>query len=75
MEKLVRKQCLLPLIQLKLQILSLLLSDRMSPNRQPESSDIRLSDRQQKFSVLCLPDHKQQFSDRRSEIANNRNDA
>jgi hypothetical protein len=74
-EKLVRKQCLIPLIQLKLQILSLLLSNRMSPNHQPEFSDIRLSDRQKKISNLCLPHHEQQFSDRRSEIANDQNDA
>jgi hypothetical protein len=60
-----------PLIQLKLQILLLLLSDRMSPNCQPEFSNIRLSDRQRKFSNLCSPDHKQRFSDRRSRIANN----
>jgi hypothetical protein len=71
----VRKQCLLPLVQLKLQILSLLLSNRMSPNGQCEFSNIRLSDHQQEFSDICLPDHQQSFSDIRSKIANDQNDA
>jgi hypothetical protein len=39
--------CLLPLIRLKLQILSLLLSDRMSPICQREISNIRSTDCQQ----------------------------
>ncbi len=74
-EKLVRKQCLIPLIQLKLQILSLLLSNRMLPNHQCGFSDVRLSDRQQEFSDICLLDHKQRFGDIRSKIANDQNDA
>jgi hypothetical protein len=74
-EKLVRKQCLFPLIQLKLQILLLLLSNRMLLNCQCEFSDIRLSDCQQKFSDICSPDHKQRFSDRKGKMANNQNDA
>jgi hypothetical protein len=70
-----RKQCLLPLIQSMLQILLLLLSDRMLPNHQHEFSDIRLSDRQQEFSDISSPDQKQQFSNKRIKIANVQNDA
>jgi hypothetical protein len=47
----------------------------MTPNHQRKFSDIRLSDRQQEVSNICLPDHKQQFSNRRSKIANDQNDA
>ncbi len=66
LEKLVRKLCLLPLIQIKLQILLLLLSNRMLPSCQSEFSDIRMSYHQQVFSDTCLPDHKQRFSNIRS---------
>ncbi len=55
LEKHVRNQCLLPLIQKMLQILSLLLSDGMLSNCQHEFSDIRTSDCQQIFSDTRLP--------------------
>jgi hypothetical protein len=71
----VRKRCLLPLIQLKLQILSLLLSNKDVAKLPREFSDNRLSDRQQEFSDIFLPDQKQLFSDIRSKIASNQNDA
>jgi hypothetical protein len=47
----------------------------MSPNHQREFSDIRSTDRQQEFSGTCLPDYKQQFSDKKSQITSNQNDA
>ncbi len=70
-----RKQCLLPLIKLKLQILLLLLSNRMLQNHQREFSNTRTSDSQWIFSDLCSPDYKHQFSNKRSQIASNQNDA
>jgi hypothetical protein len=62
-----RKQCLLPLTQLELQILSLLLSNRMLPNCQRAFSDIRTLDHQQVFSNTCSPDYKQRFSEEKKK--------
>ncbi len=51
-----RKQCLLPLIQLKLQILLLLLSDKDVAKLPREFSANRSSDRQQEFRDILSPD-------------------
>jgi hypothetical protein len=47
----------------------------MLPNCQCELSNIRLTDRQQCFSDICLPDYKQQCSNKRSQVASDQNDA
>jgi hypothetical protein len=47
----------------------------MSPNYQREFSGIRLTDRQQELSNIYLLDYKQRFSNKRSQIASNQNDA
>ncbi len=67
-----RKQCLLPLILLKLQILLLLLSNKDVAKLPREFSDNRLSDSLWEFSDIFSPDHKQWF---KNEIASDQNDA